>query len=378
MIGAAYIRSMAAYGAEMNTRMFAAAARLDDASRRADQGAFWSSLHGTLAHLLWGDMIWMSRFAGWPAPGVVQKESAALIEDFAELRLARGEFDTALLAWAETVEETWLDGEQSWFSGGAQREMRAPRRALLLHMFNHQVHHRGQAHALLTRLGEDVGVTDIWGVLPIPPARSGSRPRTGQDVWLRPGTALLVIDVQQGFDDPRWGKRNNPDAEVNVARLLGGFRQAKLPVLHVHHDSLLEDAAFYPGSSGNAPKSEAAPLAGELVFRKTVNSAFIGTGLDADLRQRGVESLVIAGLTTNHCVSTTARMAGNLGFETFVVEDATATFARAAADGRMRDAEEVHQAALGDLTEEFATIVRTDDILAAIATIDLQAPLQSS
>lgn len=200
---------------------------------------------------------------------------------------------------------------------------------------------------------------------------------TGAAVRLRRNTGLLVIDLQLGFDDARWGPRNNPDAERNMVRLLAAWRQAKMPVLHVHHDSASPDGVFRSGTPGNLARPETAPLGGEAVFRKTVNSAFIGTGLEAHLRQGGVNGLVIVGLTTNHCVSTTARMAGNLGFETFVVSDATATFARAAADGRMRDAEEVHQAALGDLAGEFATIVGSDAVLAAVARIDAKALVPS-
>ncbi len=114
---------------------------------------------------------------------------------------------------------------------------------------------------------------------------------------------------------------------------------------------------------------ETAAIEGERVYRKIVSSAFIGTKLEADLRAAGIEALVIVGLTTNHCVSTTARMAGNLGFRTFVVEDATATFDRIGLDGRVRPAAEVHAAALSDLDEEFATIVTTATILDTLSKI---------
>jgi nicotinamidase-related amidase len=122
-----------------------------------------------------------------------------------------------------------------------------------------------------------------------------------------------------------------------------------------------------PGSTGNQPKAEATPLPGETIYRKTVNSAFIRTALEADLRSIGAGALVIVGLTTNHCVSTTARMAGNLGFRTYVVSDATATFDRLGLDGVMRPADQVHAAALSDLQGEFATIV---DAAAARALLD--------
>lgn len=183
---------------------------------------------------------------------------------------------------------------------------------------------------------------------------------------LHKNTALLVIDVQQGFNDPRWGERNNPDAEQNIARLLQAWRNLGMPVIHVQHDSLAPDGAFVPGTPGHAPKSEAMPLPSESVHHKTVNSAFIGTGLEAELRSRHIDSLVITGLTTNHCVSTTTRMAGNFGFDTYLVADATATFARATLDGRMRTAQEVHDAALSDLNQEFASIVESAAVLASL------------
>jgi nicotinamidase-related amidase len=180
---------------------------------------------------------------------------------------------------------------------------------------------------------------------------------------LPPTTALLIIDVQQAFRDPRWGERNNPEAETNIARLIAAWRNAGRPIRHVVHDSVEPQSLLRPDSPGNAIQAAAAPQGTEPVYRKNVNSAFIGTTLENDLRQNGIDTLVIVGLTTNHCVSTSARMAGNLGFATYVVSDATAAFARAALDGTIRSAESVHSAALSDLHEEFATVVTTAEIL---------------
>ena len=178
--------------------------------------------------------------------------------------------------------------------------------------------------------------------------------------------ALLVIDVQQGFLHPHWGPRNNPDAETHIARLLSAWRSAGRPVRHVHHASRSPEGHFHRGAWGHAPKPQAEPRAGEPVHVKAVNSAFIGTELEAALRAEGTDTLVLVGLTTNHCVSTTARMAGNLGFHTYVVEDATATFDRAGLDGRTRPAADVHAAALSDLAGEFATVTSTHELLEAL------------
>jgi nicotinamidase-related amidase len=180
-------------------------------------------------------------------------------------------------------------------------------------------------------------------------------------------TALIVIDAQQAFLDPHLGERNNPEAESNVARLLEAWRKSGRAVRHVVHDSLEPNSLLRAGSPGNAVQAVAAPGPGEPVYRKHVNSAFIGTNLERDLRQDAIHTLVIVGLTTNHCVSTTARMAGNLGFRTFVVSDATASFARPALDGTMRSAEAVHSAALSDLHGEFATVVETAEVLQGVS-----------
>ena len=183
-------------------------------------------------------------------------------------------------------------------------------------------------------------------------------------------TVLILIDVQQAFLDPRWGERNNPQAETNIARLLAAWRNSGRPIRHVVHDSVEPNSLLRPECPGNAIQPVATPGAGEPVYRKNVNSAFVGTSLESDLRREGIDSLVVVGLTTNHCVSTTVRMAGNLGFKTYVVSDATATFARPALDGTIRPAEAVHSAALSDLHQEFATVVDTAEILRSADTSD--------
>lgn len=178
-----------------------------------------------------------------------------------------------------------------------------------------------------------------------------------------PYTALLLIDVQLAFDEPRWGPRNNLGAEANIAMLLEKWRSAGAPVIHIFHNSRTAGSPLHPASPGNVPKPEALPLEGEPKFRKRVNSAFIGTGLESHLREHDITSLVVVGLTTNHCVSTSVRMASNLGFNTAIVADATATFDRLTVDGRNRTADEVHEAALRDLNGEFASVLSTRELL---------------
>ena len=177
---------------------------------------------------------------------------------------------------------------------------------------------------------------------------------------------LLVVDMQVGFEDPVWGLRNNPRAELNIGRLLQFWRQTRRPVFFVRHDSTSATSPLRPRQRGNAIKPQVSPVTGEPIIAKTVNAAFIGTDLEAQLRARRVPAVVLTGLTTNHCVSTTARMAANLGFQTHVVADGTAAFARRAWDGRMRSADEVHMGALSDLNGEFATIVDTGALLEAM------------
>lgn len=165
MVSPDWCRMMAAYNAEMNRRLYAAADTLEDAARRADGGAFWGSIHGTLAHLLWGDTTWMSRFDGWDPPSSGIKDSATLIEDWGALKAARVAADARILDWAGRLDGARLAGTLTWVSAAAGRELTRPVWVLVAHFFNHQTHHRGQAHALITRAGAATGDTDLpWVV----------------------------------------------------------------------------------------------------------------------------------------------------------------------------------------------------------------------
>ena len=179
--------------------------------------------------------------------------------------------------------------------------------------------------------------------------------------------ALILIDIQQGFDSPYWGARNNPGAEANAARLLTHWRANFWPVIHVRHMSTTPGSPLNPDGGNVAFKPEVAPLTGEPVMTKRVNSAFIGTQLEPRLHSANVTALTICGLTTPHCVSTTTRMAANLGFQVDLVHDACAAFAANAdaswRDGPATDPEMIHQSALDQLNGEFARLITTDEAL---------------
>ncbi|MGD0363148.1 MAG: cysteine hydrolase family protein [Bryobacteraceae bacterium] len=175
--------------------------------------------------------------------------------------------------------------------------------------------------------------------------------------------ALIVIDLQKAIDHPSWGRRNNPEAEKSVAALLHAWRASGGPVYHVRHDSTELASPYRPGQPGHDFKPEAQPAAGETVIAKKTNSAFIGTDLEARLRAAGQTVLVIAGVITNNSVEATVRMAGNLGFETYLVEDACFTFGRPDWRGTWRTAEEVHAMSLANLHGEYCKVVRASGIL---------------
>jgi nicotinamidase-related amidase len=188
-------------------------------------------------------------------------------------------------------------------------------------------------------------------------------------------TALVVIDVQRGFDqiEAAGNHRNNPDAVRRIADLLAHVRAINAPVFHVRHASREPDSVFRPERSGYEVKDEARERPGEPVIVKHVNSSFIGTDLEARLREAGITALVICGATTNHCVETTTRMAGNLGFDAKLVRDATWTFDRTGPDGDRHTAEEIHRMTLANLSGEFAEIVTTEEIRARLRPAPLRA-----
>lgn len=177
--------------------------------------------------------------------------------------------------------------------------------------------------------------------------------------------ALIPIDVQQAFDHAPWGlaARNNPDMERNGGRLLAAWRARGAPLLHVRHDSIHAGSPLHPSHAGHAFRPGFEPLADEPVIGKSVNAAFIGTDLDLRLRRRGIRRLVLFGITTDMCVSTSARVAANLGYEVTVVGDACACFPAIGHDGVVVPADTIHRAHLATLHAEFARVVAADELV---------------
>jgi nicotinamidase-related amidase len=176
-------------------------------------------------------------------------------------------------------------------------------------------------------------------------------------------TVLLLIDLQKAIDDPSWGIRNNPQAEENVGRLLLHWRENHMPVIHVRHVSRHPESTYRDGQVGVEFKDVARPCPGEGVVTKYVCTAFIGTDLEAKLRECRAQDVVIVGVITNNSVEATARVCGDLGFKTIVVSDGTFTFGRKDFAGRFRSADEVHAMSLANLDGEYARICTTDQVL---------------
>jgi uncharacterized damage-inducible protein DinB len=161
-MGPEHARTMARYNTWQNRSLYAAAEGIGEGERRRDRGAFFGSIHATLSHLIWGDHMWMSRFDGWEKPGAGIRESGAWVDDWAELRSKRRISDARIVRWADRLTDDWLAGDLTWYSGAVNREVTKPRWLLVAHLFNHQTHHRGQVHAMLTAAGAKPDDTDLF------------------------------------------------------------------------------------------------------------------------------------------------------------------------------------------------------------------------
>ncbi|MEH7379123.1 cysteine hydrolase family protein [Bacillus sp. JJ1533] len=175
--------------------------------------------------------------------------------------------------------------------------------------------------------------------------------------------ALIIVDVQKAFDDKKWGERNNPNAEENIRKILHLWRSKGWLVIHIQHTSDNPNSIFHPENDGFAIKEIVEPTDKEVIIKKKVNSSFIGTNLEDHLKENEVKTVVITGFTTPHCVSTTTRMSGNLGFDTYLISDATAAFGMKDQTDTYYDAATIHNISLATLHEEFATILTTEQLI---------------
>ena len=161
MIDARYVQHMARYNRWQNDGLYGVAEGLSDEERRRERGAFFGSIHKTLNHLLWADRMWMSRFAPTPKPEGGIPQSVSLYEDWDDLKRHRAAFDATIIEWADALDPAWIEGDLTWYSGAAKRDVTKPKSVLLMHFFNHQTHHRGQVHCMLTQAGVKAHVSDL-------------------------------------------------------------------------------------------------------------------------------------------------------------------------------------------------------------------------
>lgn len=183
---------------------------------------------------------------------------------------------------------------------------------------------------------------------------------------LHPNAALVLIDMQQGMNEPRLGRRNNPDAEQRLLQLLSAWRASQRPVVHVRHISRTPGSVFWPGQPGCEFQPALAPLDHEHVVEKNVPDAFAASGLERWLHARGIRQIVIGGVITNNSVEATARAAGCLGFDVRVAADACYTFDQTGLDGRLWRAEDVHALSLCNLAMDYAQVCDVAQLLQSI------------
>ena len=184
---------------------------------------------------------------------------------------------------------------------------------------------------------------------------------------------LISVDMQRAFDGPGWPRRWNKGLDGNGVRLLQGWRAAKLPVIHVRHDSVEPGSTLRLGEPGNLPRPGFEPREGEPMVPKSVNAAFIGTDLDLRLRRLGADTLVVFGLSTDMCVSTTIRVGANMGYRAVVVADACDCFDLPDGQGGTITAEDVHRTHVATLAYDFAQVTTTDELLAELSGVSRAA-----
>ncbi len=175
---------------------------------------------------------------------------------------------------------------------------------------------------------------------------------------------LICVDIQEGLKEKHWGgTRNNGDAEVICSTIIKKWREIGLEVIHIRHSSTNPLSKLHKDNEGFMFNPIAAPIADEIIITKSVNSAFIGTDLKKIIDAKGCCSLVIIGLTTDHCVSSTTRMAGNYGYDTYLISDATAAFDKVGIGGEHFSSELIHSSALASLNFEFASVIDSNHLL---------------
>lgn len=156
-----YALTMARYNSWQNESLLAAAESLTNFERQKDRGSFFGSIQRTLSHVFWGDTVWMSKFEGTPTPEGGIEESADLIQSWSSFHTARQTLDKRILTWAHVVSPDWFNGDLSWYSAVLGRKISKPKKTLVIQLFNHQTHHRGQVHAMLTAAGAKPDDTDV-------------------------------------------------------------------------------------------------------------------------------------------------------------------------------------------------------------------------
>lgn len=182
--------------------------------------------------------------------------------------------------------------------------------------------------------------------------------------------ALVIVDVQNAFGDKKWSNRNNLHAKENISKILRLCRENDWLIIHIQHTSDNPDSLFYPGNNGFSIKEIVKPIEDEVIVKKKVNSSFIGTNLEEYLKVNKISTVVITGLTTPHCVSTTTRMSGNLGFNTYLISDATAAFGLSDHNDNYYNPETIHNVSLATLHDEFATVLTTEQLINNVITED--------